>query len=218
MSNEQFDEHEQVERVRTWLKNNGSSLITGVALGLAAIAAWQWWQAKGLNHKVEASAQYQAFVEAVEADDAAKAGTLAAALGTQYTDTPHAALAAMRLAALHNAAGKPDEALKALDAMKGRVVDPALSELLQVRAAQVLVGQGKAQDALARLDAIAQPTLPAVVAEVRGDALVILGKRDEARQAYLDALTNLDEAAPTRQIVELKLTDAGGTPPAAPEA
>ena len=33
---DQTDEYEQGERVRAWLRNNGSSLITGIALGLAA--------------------------------------------------------------------------------------------------------------------------------------------------------------------------------------
>ena len=39
-----LDEHEQSERVRTWLRNNGAGLIGGVVLGLAVIVGWQWWQ------------------------------------------------------------------------------------------------------------------------------------------------------------------------------
>ena len=39
------------------------------------------------------------------------------------------------------------------------------------------------------------------------------GKRDQARDSYLKALTGMDVAAPQRRLVELKLTDAGGTPP-----
>ena len=47
------------------------------------------------------------------------------------------------------------------------------------------------------------------------DALLAQGKRDEARAAYLDAVTALDVASPTRVIVELKLANAGGTAPEA---
>lgn len=32
-----LDEHEQSERVRNWLKNNGAGMIGGIALGLAVI-------------------------------------------------------------------------------------------------------------------------------------------------------------------------------------
>ena len=39
-----LDEHEQSEKVRTWLKDNAVGLIGGIALGLALIGGWQWWQ------------------------------------------------------------------------------------------------------------------------------------------------------------------------------
>jgi predicted negative regulator of RcsB-dependent stress response len=57
-----------------------------------------------------------------------------------------------------------------------------------------------------------------VAAEVRGDAEMAQGRRDAARAAYEKALASLDVAAPTRPMVEMKLTDAGGSPSAEPEA
>ena len=49
--------------------------------------------------------------------------------------------------------------------------------------------------------------------EARGEALLATGKRDQARDTYLKALTAMDVAAPQRRLVELKLSDLGGTPP-----
>ena len=46
--------------------------------------------------------------------------------------------------------------------------------------------------------------------ELRGDALTALGRKDEARTAYTDALTNLDPNAPTRSYIEMKRNDLGG--------
>ena len=43
-------------------------------------------------------------------------------------------------------------------------------------------------------------------------------KRAEAIKAYETALTAMDQAAGLRRLVELKLIDAGGKAPAAPEA
>ena len=37
-----LDEHEQSERVRSWLRKNGASIIGGVAIAIGAIAGWQW--------------------------------------------------------------------------------------------------------------------------------------------------------------------------------
>jgi tetratricopeptide (TPR) repeat protein len=48
-------------------------------------------------------------------------------------------------------------------------------------------------------------------------ALLARGQRDEARKAFERALAKLDKDAPTRQLLELKLIDTGGEPPAKPE-
>jgi predicted negative regulator of RcsB-dependent stress response len=46
--------------------------------------------------------------------------------------------------------------------------------------------------------------------ELRGDALTAMGRKDEARTAYTDALTNLDPNAPNRSFIEMKRNDLGG--------
>lgn len=214
---DQIDEYEQGERVRAWLRNNGSSLIGGVALGLAALGGWQWWQGQQVQKQVEAAAEYEAFYKAVEAKDDTKAGAHAAALSQSFGESPYPVLAAMRRAELLHTQGKDDEALKVLDAAKGTKADPVLVELAQLRAARLLSGMGKHEDAIKRLDAFTDSSYPAVAAEIRGDAEMALGRRDAARAAYEKALASLDIAAPTRPMVEMKLTDAGGSPNAQPE-
>lgn len=212
-----IDEFEQGERVRTWLRNNGSSLIGGVVLGLACLGGWQWWQVHQEQQKLRAADEYYAFSRALEQDDVAKAGAHATALETDYAKTPFPAMAALRRAEHLVSAGKPDEALAVLDAVDAEPLDALLAELVQLRAARLLVGMDRPQDALTRLDAIAAGSYPSVIEEIRGDAEMALGRRDAARAAYEKALASLDIAAPTRPMVEMKLTDAGGSPSAQPE-
>ena len=214
---DQIDEYEQGERVRAWLRNNGSSLIGGVALGLAALGGWQWWQGQQVQKQVDAAAEFESFYEAVEAKDDTKAGAHAAALAQSFPESPYPVLAALRRAELLHTQGKDDEALKVLDAAKATKADPVLAELAQLRAARLLSGMGKHEDAIKRLDAFTNSSFPAVAAEIRGDAEMALGRRDAARAAYEKALASLDIAAPTRPMVEMKLTDAGGSPSAQPE-
>jgi predicted negative regulator of RcsB-dependent stress response len=52
-----------------------------------------------------------------------------------------------------------------------------------------------------------------MAAAIRGDAYVALGQLAEARTAYGQALSGLAVGSPLRNLVEIKLTDAGGTPP-----
>ena len=213
----EYDEHEQGERARTWLLQNGSSLITGIALGLALVFGYQWWQGRGEQHKEEASGQYASFSEALVAKDEGKAKALAAQIGDKFGDTAYAPLANLRQAAYLHEAGKDADALAMLRAGRAKITDPSLAEIYDLRIARLLLLMGKADDAGRELAKLAQPRLPQVVDELRGDIALAKGDRDEARKQYERALAKLDQAAPTRQLLELKLIDAGGEPPAKPE-
>ncbi len=213
-----LDQHEQGEQVQKWLRQNGSSLITGIAMGLALIFGWQWWQGKGVRHQEEAAGQYQAFSEALEAKDAGKAKILSTQIADKYGDTPFAELAVLRNAAALNAAGKSTEAIALLRAFKPKVKQADLGELLQLRLARLLLISGKADEAAKELASVSKPRYAEIADELRGDIAVARGQRDEARKAYEAALTRLDQAAPTRPLLELKLIDAGGNPPAKPES
>lgn len=215
---DQIDEYEQGERVRAWLKNNGSSLITGVALGLAALGGWQWWQNQGEVRKVEAAAEFLAYSRAAEGEQTDKALAHAQALAQNHPETPYVALVALNEAQRLQAEGKAEEALAKLDAVSPEHIDPALAELVQLRAMRLLAGLGRHEDVIKRLDAHPLPSYPGVAGELRGDAELALGNREQAREAYEQSLAALDLASPTRGIVEMKFTAAGGRLPDSPEA
>lgn len=198
-----LDEHEQSERVRTWLRNNAIGLISGVALGLSAIYGWYWWKDQGDAKRLKASDEYQAVLEQVQAGKLKEAQGKAAGLkGTAF-----AALAGLDLAKAQVDGGKRDEAIATLRGVQ--TDDPAIAVVVSQRLARLLIDAGKSEEALTLLTNIDDP----VAHEVRGDALFALGRKDQARDAYNKALVQLDVAAPQRRLVELKLSQAGGTPP-----
>jgi predicted negative regulator of RcsB-dependent stress response len=215
----ELDEHEQGERVQRWLRNNGSSLLTGITLGLALVFAWQWWQGKGTRHQEEAAAQYHAYGQALVAQDPVKAKTFETQLADKFADTPYASLAVLRQAAFLQSRNDTAGAIALLLAARPKFEHADMRELLDLRVARLQLLAGKPALALKQLDLIGvKPQYPALAAELRGDAAAAEGKRDAARAAYAQALTHLDQAAPTRALLELKLIDAGGEPPAKPEA
>lgn len=201
-----LDEHEQGERVRAWLRKNGAGLIGGVVVGLGLILGWQAWQKQQLTHAAEAGRRYDAVVKGVEAgklDEAAKAmqDLSAAKAAGVYVD-----LAALDLAKAQVAAGKNDEAIKTL---RGIQADGALKLVVDQRLAKLLIDANQAAEA----DKLLAGHDDGISLEIRGDAAQAQGQRDAARDLYTKALAQVAVGAPQRALLEVKLTDAGGTVP-----
>ncbi len=202
-----LDEHEQSERVLAWLRSNGAGLIGGVIIGLALILGWQWWRGHQTTQGMQAGDDYQAMLKSLEGKDIKKAQAQAVALA----GSPYAPLASLDLAKAQLDAGQREDAIATLRGADSS--NAALERILHQRLARLLIDAGKAEEALQVLGDADDP----VSLEVRGDAQVALGKRDEARKSYSEVLAQLDVASPARRLVELKLTDVGGSP-AEPEA
>ena len=201
-----LDEHEQSERVLEWLRTNGAGLIGGIVLGLAAIGGWKWWQQHDLQQDLAAADSYHAAVSAIEANDEQAAAKVAA-----LEDGVFANLSALELAAAQVDAGEIDKAIVTLRAIKSG--NPAVADVVNQRLARLLIATDQADAALASL---ADASTPSAL-EVRGDAQQALGRTEQAREDYAQALAALDVAAPQRQLLELKLMEVGGTP-TTPEA
>ena len=197
-----LDEHEQSEKVRSWLQKNALGMIGGVVLGLGLIGGWQWWQKQRLEGRVQVSQEYAESIKAMSGD-AAKAGTAVARLpaGSQY-----AALASLQLAKVQVEADQRDAAIATLRGIKTH--DAAIAGVINGRLARLLTDTGKPQEALKLLT----DAQDAGALEAKGDAYKALSQLDAARDAYAKALSKLDAGAPDRRLLELKLTDAGGTP------
>ena len=201
-----LDEHEQGERVRTWLRKNALGILGGLALGIAAIYGWRAWVSHQASQQEQAHTAYAQALKQLDAGQVDQAGTLLA--GQEGT---YATLAALRVAKAQVEAGKPDEAIATL---RGIQVDPSLREVVDERLAQLFNATGKPEEALKLLEGDAG----SAALELRGDALLASGKRDQARDAYADALAGTDVASPARRRIELKLQEVGGTLPDPAEA
>lgn len=199
---ELLDEHEQGERVRAWLRRNGAGILGGIVIGIALIYGWRWWQSETVERQVQAGESYAAVVAHVEAGELDEARAAADGLD----DGIYALLARLDLSRAQLATGDRDGAIATLRA--AGTEDPALGQVVEQRLARLLVDAGQGEEALRLLEDATDP----VGLEARGDAYVALGRGDDARAAYADALTRLDVDAPQRRLLEIKLTDAGGTP------
>lgn len=198
-----LDEHEQSERVRSWLRQNGVGIFGGVILALAVIGGWQWWQKQQLGKLVEANSRYEAVSRSLQSKDLDEAAKEVAALEGGKAGI-YAELAALELAKAQVEAGKHEDAIKTLRGLK---VEGEFKTLIDQRIARLLIEAGKPDEALSLLGNAED----AASLEIRGDALIAQDKREQARDLYTQSLGKLDVAAPQRRLLEIKLMDAGGS-------
>ncbi len=207
MAFEVLDEHEQGEVVRKWLRANVMSIAIGIGIGLAMIFGWQQWKSREQRGQAQAALQYDAFAKAVQEERVDDAATIGAALRKDHAKSPYAVFTALRQAEV--AVGKGD--LKAAGADLAWADEaagaPALKSIIALRRARVAFAEGDAQAALDFADRVAKTDFMAITNELRGDALAKLGRTDDARAAYEQALGALDAQAPGRDVVQMKLID-----------
>jgi predicted negative regulator of RcsB-dependent stress response len=207
MSFEAYDDYEQSERVQKWLRQNGLSIVVGIAIGLVAIFGWQQWRSHKAGHQAEAAQIYQQIQNALLANKADAADAFIEQIYKDYADTTYAVFAASDRAQRQAQAKQWDKALESLNWAESHATDPQLKALTQLRVAQVKLAQDKPADALAALDRMPAKSYEGLSQELRGDVLVKLGRPDDARQAYQAAKSAMGEDAPQRGALQTKIDD-----------
>ena len=54
-----YDTHEQGERVKSWLRENGSAIVMGLVLAFGLMFGFKQWQSWQISKRQQASAEYQ---------------------------------------------------------------------------------------------------------------------------------------------------------------
>jgi predicted negative regulator of RcsB-dependent stress response len=202
-------DRDQVEALRKWWKENGKSIVLGVGLGLAAVLGWRAWQDHQHGQAVAASVRYQHLLDLAASGDPRQAAVLGEQLVASHPGTLYAALTGLLLARIAADQGDLDAATRHLDAVLAGTALEELAPVARLQKARVLLAQNKLDEALAATTADAPAAFRPAFAELRGDVLAARGDAPAARQAYLEALQGLDETAPSRALVRMKLDDLG---------
>jgi len=207
MAFDEYDKYEQSELVQKWLRENGLSIVVGIAIGLVGIFGWQQWRNHQARNESNAAQLYKLAQVSLAANKSDAASVITDQLMKDYEKSPYAVFAASDRAKQQVQAKQLDKAEASLDWAAAHATDPALKSLTQLRKAQVELARDNGTAALATLDAIPANTYQGLAQELRGDVLVKLGRADDARKAYQAALAALKEQAPQRGALQMKLDD-----------
>lgn len=212
----EYSEAEQLERAKGWLKTNGIWIIAGIAIGVGGLGAWRWYQERREAQAETASARYEELVYAFTRNDKARGMTLLDQLNREYAWTPYASLGTLIAARVQVEANELDKAAAGLKSVMDSAKDDELQMVARLRLARVQAAQGKYDDALATLKVENSGEFAPRIADTRGDVLLAKGDRAGALKEYLAARASEDNGRLDFDLLDLKIRDLGGTPPASP--
>lgn len=206
---EYLTDHQQAERVRSWIRENGFFVAAGVVLGLAGLFGWNWYQDYQRGRAEAASRAYEAVAAAAEAQNLDEATAALERLTAEFGNSPYAAQGRMLLASLQMERSAPEEAAALLDAVLASGADAPLEHIARLRLARIRIFQERYDAALDLLRVPSDSGFAAAYHEARGDAYVALGRPEEARPEYEQALADSRPGLIDRGYVQAKLDDLG---------
>ena len=221
---EDLSDTEREEQLRRWWSENWLWIVGGVAIGLAVLAGYQYWQQTRFQAAEKDEATYLAVLDTLGRNQRDEAMKQADQLRSTHPKSPYADQADLALARAAVDARDFDGAAKRLRAVADRSRDPQLRVVARTRLARVLGEQGKHDEALGLLDVSKAGEFTALLHDVRGDLFAAKGDAAAAAREYDAVLAGESADADSgidRTYVQLKreaLAVPATNPAAAPAA
>lgn len=209
-------EEEQIELLKNWWKESGSSTIAGVFFAVAAWLGWVGWQNHEVSQVEAAAALYHEMSNSQELPGAAvnqaRQKSIAESLRASHPNTVYAVFAALQMAKTLVESNDLKSASEWLSwaKLQAQGLDNDLATLTAYRLACLQYAQADYENALLTIGTIKEAgAFHASILELNGDIFLAQGKRDPAVNAYKDAIKYLEESgsAERRQYIEMKLAD-----------
>jgi len=187
--NEYETEEQQIEALKGWWKENGTSLIVGLFVGVSALFSWRYYGEQNNANAVYASDLYMQVMQKVQTnsvDD--KAIDQQNQLINEFAKTPYAALSALALAKVEYEKDNIDATVAQLELAIKHANDDITKQIASLRLASVLLEQKKYDQALTILSMKHDAAFDAQFEELRGDVYSAMGNTVQARMAYDNAI------------------------------
>ena len=196
-------DEEKVEALKNWWKENGTSVIAGVAIGLGAIFGWRAWVDYQDGVGQQASAAFEQLLASAETGNPEAAREGFDLLANEYDSTPYAALGALVRAQVEMEAGDAAAARSSLEYAIDKAPDPAIGQVAALRLTRLLISEGDLDAASALIEKHDRgDSFGGDYDALRGDIAAARERTDEAREAYRRAIS---AGAADAELLQLKL-------------
>lgn len=208
-----LSEEEQLDRLKSWWSTNGTSLLTGLALAVAGLVGWRWYDHSATEARESASDRYESFLAAE--------GDARLALAEQLDENIEGS-AYQAFTLLHRAREAVEaDSIEAAVAYLQRVIDAdspsSLQDLARVRLARLHQQGGDGAAALTVLAGVRGSGYRGLAQELKGDIHVEQGERSLAHEAYVSARQEMGDDS-NRPILDIKINDTAPPEQAEPQS
>ena len=182
-------EEQQVAALKAWWKNNGTSVMVGIGVGIVIILGWDYWQNYQKNRAGLVSDLYAQALKAANGDQNDSALKQIEQIQTQYDDTDYAILAELLAARLEVEKNDLSGARRTLEKISSSS-NKELANIAKIRLVRLMMLNKEFEQALKLINGI-DPSqaggFSAQYDELTCDLYVALDRPDQARTAYQNA-------------------------------
>ena len=203
-----LEEQEQVDELKALWKKYGNYITRGVIAFFVLYGLFQGWGYYQTKQSQGASEIYQSIVvldEKNTKDILEKSQKLL----DDYSGTPYAGRAAILFAKASYLEGNKDKAKEKLEWASSHAKESATESIALIQLGQILVEEKKYEDALKKANDVDNEGYLGLSNDLKGDILNAMGKKEEAKKAYQEALKRFGPKDPYAKLTQEKLESLG---------
>lgn len=197
-------EEEQVELLKSWAKQYGLVILSGIAIAIVLMTGWRYWKERQHRILSQASAQFDVMLTTRAQNDIESTDKEAKQIIKKYPKTIYSEVAALMIA--RNAVMQKNYGLakEKLQSVIAQSHSSSLRQIARLRLARVILAENKPEKALEALNKVDNKTFQSLINEVRGDIYLSMNKAKQAREHYKLALNEQSEAESLRPVLQMK--------------
>ena len=200
----QIADDEELQKFREWWKANGTSILVGIAIGVAALGGYNGWQYYTESRSESAATLFSQLQAAMRENRSETVPGITAELREDYGNSPYAASAALLAAKDAVDQGDNDRARQLLEWVVEATGEQSFQHTARLRLAYLDLQNGDAESALTRLEVDDETGFESQFAELKADANRALGRLEAADTLYAEAIAALPPGSAYIAILEAK--------------
>ena len=203
-----LEEQEQVDELKALWKKYGTYITKAAIAFFVLYGFFQGWGYYQNKQSLSASELYQSIV-VLDEKNTKEIMQKAENLIDNYGGTPYAGRAAILFAKASYAEGNKDKAKEKLEWASSHAKESATESIALIQLGQILLEEKKYEEALKKANEVDNEGYLGLSNDLKGDVLNAMGKKEDAKKAYLEALKRFGPKDPYAKFTQEKLETLG---------